>query len=326
MKKRSLLLGLCLAATMTALPVSAEETSVAESDAIVLNVEQDTQKVDFVSDIVYTNVYAGGKNNPLKMDMLLPATEEPAPVVVFIKGSGFTKQYMDGWLQPRLRLAEAGYAVISVEYRTVPIAKFPAPILDTKTAIRYLRAHADMYHIDPDRIGIWGDSSGGWVATMVASSNGVEDFDQGEYLDYSSDVDYCIDWYGVTDLTTIGEGYDEATVEGHLSPATTEALLLNGTAFPPNQGGPVNMDMDLANSASPLTYVDENDPPYLIFHGTADPLVSIYESNVLYEKLKENNVDASLYYVEGAGHGDNNFCQSQITDIMIDFLNEKTAK
>ena len=325
MKKKGFILGALFAAAMFTMPMmaaeTAEETPVATEDAQILQCGDSVNKVDFVSDVVYTNVYKGGKNNPLKMDLLLPASEEPVPVLVFIKGSGFTKQYMDGWLQPRLRLAEAGYAVVSVEYRTVPIATFPAPILDTKTAIRYLRAHAEMYNIDPERIGIWGDSSGGWVATMVGASNGVEEFDQGEYLDYSSDVDYCIDWYGVTDLTTIGHGYDPETEEGHLSPATTEALLLNGTAFPPNKGAAVNADQELADSASPMTYVDAEDPAFLIFHGTADPLVSIFESDKLYESLKEAGVEASLYHVEGAGHGDNNFSQPEITDIMIEFMN-----
>ena len=324
MKRKGFILAALISAVVCAMPVmaaeTADETPVATEDAIVLNVEQEVAKVDLVTDIVYTNVYKGGKNNPLKMDMLLPASEEPVPVVVYIKGSGFTKQYMDGMIQPRLKLAEAGYAVISIEYRTVPIATFPAPIIDVKTGIRYLRAHAEMYGIDPDRIGIWGDSSGGWVSTMVAATNGVEEFDEGEYLDYSSDVDYCIDWYGVTDLTTIGHGYDPETEEGHLSPATTEALLLNGTAFPPNTGAAVNADQEKADSASPLTYVDAEDPAFLIFHGTADPLVSIYESDILYEKLKEEGVEATLYHVEGAAHGDINFFQPAITDIMIEFL------
>ena len=102
MKKRSFILAALLSAIVCAMPVwaaeTAEETPVATEDAIVLNVEQVVNKVDFVSDVVYTNVYKGGKNNPLKMDLLLPASDEPVPVVVYIKGSGFTKQYMDGML------------------------------------------------------------------------------------------------------------------------------------------------------------------------------------------------------------------------------------
>ena len=327
MKKKVFILGALFAAAMFTMPMmaaeTAKETPVATEDAQVLQCGDSVNKVDFVSDVVYTNVYKGGKNNPLKMDLLLPASEEPAPVLVFIKGSGFTKQYMDGWLQPRLRLAEAGYAVVSVEYRTVPIATFPAPILDTKTAIRYLRAHAEMYNIDPDRIGIWGDSSGGWVATMVGASNGVEEFDQGENLEFSSDIAACVDFYGPTDLQTIGKGQGEAIEAGHDSASTTEAILVNGTAFGPNPGGSINSDPEKAKKASPITYIDKKDPAFLIFHGTDDNLVSVYESQILYENLKKAGVPAKLVYVKGGTHGGIDFYQPEVMDMVADFFKEQ---
>ena len=121
--------------------------------------------------------------------------------------------------------------------------------------------------------------------------------------------------------TTVAD--EDAQIESaHLSPATTEALLVNGTAFPPNAGGGITEYPEKAAAANPIKYVDETDPAFLIIHGDADPLVSPYESKILYQALKENNVPAELYIVSGAGHGSIEFYQPDVMNLMLDFLNK----
>ena len=326
MKKQFLksALAVSLGASMLLCPLTAfaADTAVADKDAIHLSVNKTKLRLDFISDVVYSQIYTQGQSVPLKMDMIIPRMDEKVPVVVFVKGGGFSRLNKDQFLQQRMQLAEAGYAVITVEHRLVPTYTFPSSIIDVKSSIRYLRTHADEYGLDGSKVAIWGDSSGGYASAMVGTSNGVKEFDQGENLDQSSDVQLCIDWYGPTDLTTIGKGLGKEVEDSHKSASTTEAMLVNGIAFGTNPGGSVYSDLVKAEKANPLTYVDPSDPPFLLFHGTADPLVSPYETKILYEKLKENKVNATLYLVDGAGHADDYFFQDDCINLMIDFLNK----
>ena len=324
---------LALSAVLAAAPMMAtaaapidaagEEVAAANEDAVVIAIEKTVPRVDYISGVVYKQI-PSLTNPPTKLvlNMLLPklADNAPAPVIMFVKGSGFTAMNLDGFMQQRMYIAEAGFAVIEVETRVVPQATFPAQLIDLKAAIRYVRAHAEEFNLNVEKIGIWGDSSGGWAATMAGTTNGVEEFDQGENLEFSSDIAACVDFYGPTDLQTIGKGQGEAIEAGHDSASPTEAMLVNGTAFGPNPGGSINSDPEKAQAASPTHYVDENDPPFLIFHGLNDNLVSIYESQILYVKLKEAGVPAQLYYVEDGTHGGIDFYQPQVLDLVVDFF------
>ena len=207
-----------------------------------------------------------------------------------------------------------------METRVVPQATFPAQLIDVKAAVRFVRAHAEEFNLNVDKIGMWGDSSGGWAATIASTTNGVEEFDQGENLEFSSDVAACVDFYGPTNLQTIGKGQGEEIEAGHDSASTTEAMLINGTAFGTNPGGSINSDPEKAQKANPMTYVDAEDPAFLIFHGTNDALVSVYESQALYVALKEAGVPAELYYVQDGTHGGVDFYQPQVLDLVVDFF------
>ena len=173
------------------------------------------------------------------------------------------------------------------------------------------------------KFGVWGDSSGGWAATVAATSNGVKEFEEGENLDFSSDIAACVDFYGPTDLQTIGKGQGKDIEKGHDSASTTEAMLVNGTAFGTNPGGSINSDPEKAKKASPITYIDKKDPAFLIFHGTDDNLVSVYESQILYENLKKAGVPAKLVYVKGGTHGGIDFYQPEVMDMVADFFKEQ---
>ncbi len=325
--KRFFAIVLSMALPLSQVTALATETTVADGDAKIISVKETSARVDYISDVVYKQISTTSTNQSLKMEMLLPKLKNkaPTPVVVFVKGSGFTAMNMDGFMQQRMYLAEAGYAVISVETRVVPQVTFPAAIVDVKAAIRYIRAHAEQFNLDTDKIAIWGDSSGGYAAAFAALTNGVEDFEEGDNLDYSSDIALCIDFYGPTDLTTIGKGLGKEIEDSHMSASTTEALLINGTAFGDNPGGSITSDREKADYANPIKYIDENDPPFLIFHGTADTLVSSYESKILYQGLKEAGVPADLIMVEGAGHGTIEFFQPQLLNMVVEFLNSNMA-
>jgi acetyl esterase/lipase len=325
-------LAVSLFATMALAPAAmateAVDTSVADKDAKTITVEKAVPRVDYVSNVVYKQVSTPNSNKSLVLDMLLPklADDAKAPVVMFVKGSGFTAMNLDGFMEQRMYLATKGYAVIEVETQVVPQVVFPQAVKDIKEGIRYVRAHADEFNLDTEKIAIWGDSSGGYMATMVAVTNGVKDFEEGANLDQSSDVACCVDFYGPTDLTTIGEGLGEDVEKSHDSAATTEAMLVNGTAFGDNPGGSINSDPEKAAAANPLTYIDEKDPAFQIFHGTADVLVSPYESKILYQALKDKGVSAELNIVTDATHGGVDFYQPQVLDMVVDFLNAQMGK
>ncbi len=320
--KKIISLGLLAAIALSPVSVIASDTPIADNDAIHISVEKTKLRLDYISDVVYSQIYTQGQNVPLKMDMIIPRMDTKVPIVVFVKGGGFSRLNKDQFLQQRMELAEAGYAVITVEHRLVPTYTFPSSIIDVKSAIRFLRAHADEYGLDKNKVAIWGDSSGGYAAAMVGVSNGVAEFEQGENLSELSDVQLCIDWYGPTDLTTIGKGLGEEIEKSHYSASTTEAMLVNGIAFGNNAGGSIYSNPQKAQAANPLTYVDPKDPPFLLLHGTADGLVSPYETKILYEKLKENNIDTTLYLIDGAGHADDYFFQTKVMNIVIDFLDK----
>lgn len=203
------------------------------------------------------------------------------PAVVFIHGGGWTggdktAPANSGPLFNALR--EAGFLVFSVNYRLAPAFQFPAMIEDVKCAIRYLRAHAADYNLDPGRIGVWGSSAGGHLAALLATADTAAGFDSGQYLDQSSRVQAGISLFGPTDLTVIFPGGYEPL-----------ASLVFGRFDP--------------FLASPVAYVSSDDPPFLMIHGEADTLVPISQSEILLERLQAAGVPAALIRVANAQHG-----------------------
>lgn len=166
----------------------------------------------------------------LRMSFLIPRTAAPKPAIVYFPSGGFTSADHEKFIEMRMALAQAGFVVAAAEYRTVPDT-FSAPVQDGKAAVRYLREHAAEYGIDPQRIGVLGDSAGGYLAQMLGVTNGEKTFDKGDYLNQSSDVQAVVTLYGLSNLLNIGGGFPENIQDVHRSPASTEALLVNGAAF-----------------------------------------------------------------------------------------------
>ena len=183
------------------------------------------------------------------------------------------------------------YVVASINYRLSQHAIFPVQIEDCKAAIRFLRANADKYGIDPNRIGVWGSSAGGHLVALLGTSGDVKEFEKGENLDFSSRVQAVCDYFGPTDFTKMSSF---PTTMGHDAADSPESKLV---------GGAVQENKDKCKRANPITYVTKDDPPFLIVHGDKDPLVPHNQSVILYEALKRVGVKSKFYTVPGGGHG-----------------------
>lgn len=273
------------------------------------------------TNIIYSQVTLRNANRPLKMTLLVPRTQEAKPAIVFYPGGGFTSANHEKFIEMRMALAKAGFVVAAAEYRTVP-DRYPALINDAKAAVRYLRAHARKFGIDPQRIGVIGDSAGGYVAQMMGTTNGEKQFDTGDFTEVSSDVQAAVTIYGISNLMNIGEGYPEAIQEVHKSPAVTEALLIHGPAFADFAGESILSDPQKALEASPIGHIKQGMPPFLIMHGSADKLVSPIQSEQLYRALTEKGNQADYIEVEGAGHGDLYWFQPAIIDTVVRWFKE----
>lgn len=172
----------------------------------MLKVDVKTPLINQISNVVYEQVpMRGYPSVAMKMDILQPKAKEKLPAIVFVTGGGFINANKDNGIQLRMHLAEAGYVVASIQYRVAPTAKFPQPLEDVKASIRYLKAHADQFGIDPERVGIVGGSAGGYLTAMAATTSGTTTFDKGENLNVTSDVKAAVDLYGLSDLTRIGD-------------------------------------------------------------------------------------------------------------------------
>jgi acetyl esterase/lipase len=285
-------------------------TSVAESDTSTSVVIEATgpqircgrTKVDTYSDVVYaTPATAGGAPVALKLDLLVPETRGRKPLVVWFPGGGFINADKGGSLDHRTYVAEAGYAVASVQYRTITSgATYADGVADAKSAIRYLRANARRYGIDPRRVAAWGESAGGYMAAMVGTTNGIERFDAGGDLDQSSAVQAVVDQFGPSDLSKLGADFDPAFQAQVAAPGTPSAQWV----FGPGTTKSVNDDPAAIARANPATYADSSDPAFLLFHGSADHLVSPSQTLLVHDALLANGVDSTRYVLSGADHGD----------------------
>ena len=137
-------------------------------------------EVKQISGVVYEQVPSRGYPNvPMAMDLLQPQKKEKMPAIVYVTGGGFINANRDNGVQLRNYLAEKGYVVASITYRVAPTARFPEPLEDVKASIRYLRAHADQWHIDKDRIGIVGGSAGGYLSAFAGTTSGTRTLTRG---------------------------------------------------------------------------------------------------------------------------------------------------
>ena len=234
--------------------------------------------------------YATVDGVTLTLDLYSPKANgaAPRPLVVYVHGGGWrggaktTGSYI---VDVTADLVSRGYVMAAIDYRLAPAAKWPAFIYDVKTAIRFLRAHAAEYRLDPHRIGAWGGSAGGHLVSLLGTADasaGLEDAAGAPKT--SSRVQAVVDLFGPADLVRMDRGGDGGA--------------RRADAF--------GTEPDVLRRASPITYVSKDDPPFLILQGDADRLVPVEQSRHFYEALRAAGVPATLIIVKGGAHGLNN--------------------
>lgn len=242
--------------------------------------------------------YAANENPRQQVDVYLPrkrARAGPLPVIAYVHGGAWS---MGSRVMARPdvspHVATGRYAAVSIGYRLSGEARWPAQIHDAKAGLRWIRAHAVEYGFDPERICAMGSSAGGHLAAEIGTTNGVAELEGtiGPHLRERSDVQCAVDLFGPTDLTVAEPESRRVTMAGQ--PSSRELLL----------GAPIGSQPALEWQASPLHQVTRGDPPFLIVHGTRDPLVAYADSVALEHALRAALVPVYLQKIEGGGHGD----------------------
>ena len=240
---------------------------------------------------IFTDIpYARTPQRTLRLDLHVPKSGRRPPLVLYIPMGGMSecvKEHAPWWL------AEAGFAMASIEARVSSEAVAPAAVQDCKAAVRWLRAHAAQYDYAPDAIGVWGHSAGGNLAALLGTSAGVAALEgPGPYARVSSRVQAVCDECGAPhDFTWFARPAVKARfpgVAGNLSRYL---------------GAPVEERLQLARLVSPQTHVAANCPPMLLLHGDADTVVPVEETINFHQTLKAAGVDATLRVLPGTGHG-----------------------
>lgn len=236
-------------------------------------------------DVVYQTVTG---YRPQIVDIYVPAGKGPHPLILYIHGGGWMGGHTrhSGALAdfPRVlaALAAEGFTVASLEYRLSGEARFPAQLQDANAALRFLRAHAAQYAIDPARVGVWGGSAGGHLTALTALTC------RDTTLDPAATQDLCVQaavtWYGVFDFSAMREATDAGGAGNKLLGC---AGLCDAAAL---------------RKVSPVTYIDAKDPPFLLIHGTEDKVVPVDQSRIGEAALRQAGVPVEAIYIEGVDH------------------------
>ena len=284
------------------------KSDVKSEGMITLNVSCDNRDVKCFTDIEYIN----RDGISLSVQLVLPSDRnENTPLVIYVPGSAFRWQHVKGVIPSACLLANRGFAVAMVQYRGSEVAAFPAQMLDTKAAVRFMKMNAHKYRLNPDNVYLMGDSSGGHSVLMAGLTVGIERFEEEIYSEVSSDVKGIIDLYAPTDIT---KRNDELSSMDHIAPDSPEGGFIGGLN--------VLEHPELTEPTVVMNYIDtvREIPPVLIFHGTNDELVPFGQSCMLYDKLVQCKKEATFYAIENAHHGGREFWSDQVLDIIEAFI------
>lgn len=239
-------------------------------------------------------VYAKYGNREVKLDLYLPKrpTAEKIPCIVVIHGGGWRSGDKSCFSHIAGALAEQGFAAACIGYRLLPEVEFPAPVLDCKAAVRWVRANAAKHGIDPDLIGAIGGSAGGHLVAMLGTSDRVAKLEgDGGNAGVSSRVQAVVAMATPADMTRLGERS--------------------------------KLDADIAKLISPVTHVTKDSAPLLLLHGTKDALVPMAQSELLLEKYRKAGAGAELVKIEGGPHAFWNGAQfDQTMKLALTFFRE----
>lgn len=262
--------------------------------------------------VVKDLTYGHADGIALKLDIYYPKTAAGAvPAVVYVHGGGWTQgdKAIGAGTEEIPEMVSRGYLAAAINYRLAPQHKFPAQIEDAKCAIRFLRANASLFGINPERIGVWGGSAGGHLVALLGTTDASAGLEgSGGYPNQSSRVRAVVDMFGPTDLAVLfraGGGSALEQVFG-ISDPNSQAVKL----------------------ACPVTYVSPDDPPFLILHGDKDNVVPLVQSQIFYNRLQAAGVTATLVIVKNAGHsftpsgGAISPTRAEITTMVADFFDK----
>lgn len=262
--------------------------------------------------------YARVDEATLNLDLYLPAPDAPLtgvgeaakahPLIVWVHGGAWRSGSKAD--VPILPLLQRGFAIASVDYRLSPVAKFPAQALDLHASIRFLRANADAYGIDPKRIAIAGSSAGGHLAALVGVSGDVQELTgkQGDAKAFDSSVSAVVSFYGASNLESI------------LSQSTEHGLSVRVPALKLLLGGLPDEEPRFARLSSPVAHVDANDPPMLWIHGDADPQMPYAQAIEMRDAYAKLDLPVELVTVEGGLHGGERFYDDAMQKQVAEFL------
>jgi acetyl esterase/lipase len=280
--------------------------------AVPVLIAQQPPKVTVPDGVVFERdiEYANPDGQHLQLNLARPKEgKAPFPAVVCIHGGGFRAGSREGYNNTILTLAQNGYVAVTVSYRLAPKYQFPAAVQDTKAAVRWVRANAKKFDIDPDRIGVTGGSAGGHLALFLGVTAELKEFDGDQNPGFSSRASCVVDVYGPSDFT---KSYGKSVDAGQVLP-----LWLGG-------------DLTTAKAAhlrsSPLYWVTPNAAPTLCIHGTKDTYVHHEQSEWLVDKLKAAGVEAELLLLDGAGHGFKGDDAKKADKAMLDYFAKHLKK
>jgi acetyl esterase/lipase len=269
----------------------------------------------------FLDIAYASQSSAQKLDIYLPdAGNGPFPVIVSIHGGAFKMgDKADVQVVPMLAGLKHGYAVVSINYLLSGEAIFPAQIYDVKAAIRWIKANAATYKLNPEEIAVWGGSAGGHLAAMAGTTADVkelEDLKQGNET-FSSRVQAAVDWFGPINFNTMdlqfkisGKGKTD-----HDDSNSPESELV---------GKKITEAQDLVKRANPATYITKDDPPFFIQHGTIDHLVPTEQSVDFARDLEKvlGKEKVTLKLLEAAGHGTAQFNSAENLEIVFKFLDK----
>lgn len=241
--------------------------------------------------------YAGNDNPKQKVDLYLPKkrnTDKPLPAVALIHGGGWVNGDRLGYAAAAIQFARTGdYVAVTVGYRLTKEAHWPAQIYDCKAAIRWIRAHAKEFNLDPDKIAVMGSSAGGHLSSLIGTSGDVKELEGGlgPNTSFSSRVQCVVNLCGPEDFT-------QALMFDKESKPVVKDDAVSGLL-----GGTYEEKHMEALAASPVTYVTDDDPPFITFHGTTDKRVAFLHAEAIHAALKQAGVPSLLIPITDGGHG-----------------------
>lgn len=216
------------------------------------------------------------------------------------------------------QLLEAGYAVASINYRLSGESIYPAQINDAKAAVRFLRMSASQYNLNPEKIGVWGASAGGNLASLLGTTCGVKELEGAELgnADQSSCVQAVVDWFGPIDFLKMDEQFaGTGCSQSHNDSNSPESKLV---------GAAIQSVPEVVKTTNPMNYIDAGDPPFFIENGTADCNIPPIQNRNFADALSAVIGADKITYVslEGAGHGGSEFETAENLNLVIRFLDK----